>query len=76
MCHVWASLDRLTAGDAFILSTGHRDREAALAQVQSLTEHDQSDGWEPISTDWFRASHSLQEGLMPALWPMWNPEPC
>jgi hypothetical protein len=50
----WSVLRRTGEEGAFILSTGHRDRKAALSQVQSLTERDQSDGWEPVGPDWFR----------------------
>jgi len=50
----WSVLRRTGEEATFILSTGHRDRKAALSQVQSLTERDQSDGWEPAGTDWFQ----------------------
>ena len=50
----WSVLRRTGEEGAFILSTGHRDRKTALSLVQSLTERDQSDGWEPVGADWFR----------------------
>jgi hypothetical protein len=50
----WSILRRTGEGAAFILSTGHRDRKAALLQVQSLTERDHADGWEPDGPDLFR----------------------
>jgi hypothetical protein len=50
----WSILRRTGEEGAFILSTGHRDRKAALLQVQLLTERDQSDGWEPDGPDLFR----------------------
>jgi hypothetical protein len=50
----WSVLRRTGEEGAFILSTGHRNRKAALSQVQSLTERDRSDGWEPVGADWFR----------------------
>jgi len=50
----WSVLRRTGEEGAFILSTGHRDRKTALSLVQSLTERDQSDGWEPAGADWFR----------------------
>jgi hypothetical protein len=50
----WSVLRRTGEEGAFIVSTGHRDRKAALSQVRSLTERDESDGWEPVGPDWFR----------------------
>ena len=50
----WSVLRRTGEDGAFILSTGHRDRKAALLQVRSLTERDRSDGWEPDGPDLFR----------------------
>ena len=51
----WTVLRRTgEGGAAFMLSTRYRDRQAALLQVQSLTERDQSDGWESIGAGWFR----------------------
>ena len=50
----WSVLRRTDEEGAFILSTGHRDRKAALSHVQWLTERDQSDGWEPAGAGWFR----------------------
>ena len=50
----WSVLRRTGEEAAFILSTGHRDRKAALLQVHSISERDQSDGWEPVGPDWFR----------------------
>jgi hypothetical protein len=49
---------------AFILSTGHRDRKAALLQVQSLTERDQSDGWELSDLPEQVRTTSFQDGLI------------
>jgi hypothetical protein len=37
----WSVLRRTGEEGAFILSMGHRNRKAALLQVQSLTERDQ-----------------------------------
>jgi hypothetical protein len=50
----WSILRRTGEEGACILSTGHRGRKAALLQVQSLTERDRSDGWEPDGPDLFR----------------------
>ena len=50
----WSVLLRTGEESAFIISSGHPDRKAALSQVQSLTERDHSDGWESIGADWFR----------------------
>jgi hypothetical protein len=50
----WSVLRRTGEEAAFILSTGHRDRKAALVQVRSLTERDGADGWEPVGPDSFR----------------------
>ena len=56
----WSVLRRTGEEGAFILSTGHRDRKAALLEVQSLTERDHSDGWESIGADWFRQVSHLR----------------
>jgi len=40
----WSVLLRTGEESAFIISSGHSNREAALSQVQSLTERDHSDG--------------------------------
>lgn len=59
----WSVLRRTGEEGAFIVSTGHRDRKAALLQVQSLTERDRSDGWEPVGPDWFRqVAHLRSDG--------------
>jgi len=50
----WSVLCRTGEEAAFLLSTGVRDRKAALWQVRSLTERDRSDGWEPDGPDLFR----------------------
>jgi hypothetical protein len=50
----WSVLLRTGEEGAFILSIGHRNRKAALSQVRSLSERDQSDGWEPMGDGWFR----------------------
>jgi hypothetical protein len=50
----WNVLRRTGNEGAFLLSTGHRDRKAALSQVQSLTERDHANGWEPSGPDFFR----------------------
>ena len=50
----WSVVRRTGEEGAFILSTGYRDRKAALVQVRSLTERDQADGWEPDGPDLFR----------------------
>jgi hypothetical protein len=50
----WSVLCTTGEEAAFLLSTGHRDRKAALLQVRSLTERDRSDGWEPDGPDLFR----------------------
>ena len=49
---------------AFILSTGHRDGKAALLQGQSLTERDQSDGWELSDLPEQVRTTSFQDGLI------------
>jgi hypothetical protein len=50
----WSVLRRTGEEGAFIVSTAHRDGKAALLQVQSLTERDRSDEWEPAGPDLFR----------------------
>jgi hypothetical protein len=51
----WSVLRRTGEEDAaFLLSSGHRDRKAALLEVQSLTKRDRADGWEPDGPDFFR----------------------
>ena len=50
----WSVLRRTGEEGAFILSTGYRDRKAALVQVRSLTERDHANGWEPDGPDFFR----------------------
>ena len=49
----WSILRRTGEEGAFILSTGYRDRKAALLQMQSLSQRDESDGWEPVGADLF-----------------------
>ena len=58
----WSVLRRTGEEAAFILSTGHRDRKAALLEVQSASERDQSDGWEPVGAEWFRQQRRRQLG--------------